>query len=128
MKRTIIFVITISALSFIISSASGYTSVQDFEQWILLEGDRTTNISFALETSNRASSLIAEPPKDTMPAKLPAYNKSLMDAGRSLEIAAGLRFTGFGLGLASLALSQSSDETALELSNILRYGSVALLT
>lgn len=50
-----------------------------------------------------------------------------MDAGRNLKIAAGLRYAGFGLGLASVALSRSSDETALDLSRILQYGTTFFL-
>ena len=95
MKRLIILVIIISAISFTIRNVSSYTLAQDL--------DIT--------------------PKDALSTGSQTPNKYLLNAGRNLEIAAGLRYAGFGSGIASLALYQYGDKSDSDLGRILQYGS-----
>jgi len=127
-REQFIFLIMIAALFFLAKSTFSYTSTQSFEQWKLFKDSRMNFTILALEPSDKLKGLSTETLKGTGTVSAEqVYNKYLLDAGRDLKTAAGLRYAGFGLGLAGLALSLYGDKSDLDLSRALQCGSVALL-
>jgi hypothetical protein len=97
-----------------------YSSItQNTEQGDLYKRDNHVDISTTLKISGNGG----KPETD----EAAEARKYLLNAGRNLETAAGLRYAGLGLGTGGLMLSRYGDEGNSDLSRILSYGSVILL-